>query len=212
MKSPYAHADKQLVKLKQFISAEFHNQANVMNFDEVNVASAKELTKILFDRLRSRNRQVFRDVAKQAYHAALREVGNVGENKDIDVLVVAMLLTEYHPVTQYAYRTEARRKQDRLMEALLSAQDSESVRVAFERSARLWFDQSRQYVDFAVDEARRMAFEDAGVKMVRYKAEKDERTCTECREFDDQIYPMAEAPSLPRHRHCRCWLEPIQDN
>ena len=207
MRSPYDYADKMLAKLKQYVSAEFHNTANLMAFDEINVASVKALTVDLYDRLMSRNEQVFRRVIRQAYGAVSGDEMSEG----IDVALVLVLMNRYHPVTQYVYRREARRKQERLMEAILSAPDRETARAAFNKAAKLWFNQSRQYVDFSVADAREHAFKDAGVEKVRYRSEHDERTCTECRAFDGKVFRLQDAPWLPRHHRCRCWLEPVRE-
>lgn len=208
MKTPYGYADKQLIALKRYVSAEFHNSANLLNFDELNVASVKELTDSLYSRLKTRNEVVFRAVAKHAYSAAMDEID--GSEEQDGVAIVAMLLKRYDPITQYVYKYEARRKQERLAEALIAAPNRESARIAFDRAARLWFDQSRQYTDLSVDEARMQAFKDSGIRQVEWMAEQNERTCSRCRELDGKVFRLEDVPQFPQHHHCRCWLVPVR--
>ena len=211
MKTPYSYADEELQDLKQFVSAKFHNAANVMSFDEVNITDSKALALSLYKELTSQNKKVFERVAKKSYKATIEEVG--AEPKDwFDIAtLIAILLKRYHPITQYKYSSEVERKRDRFMESMLSATDDVSFRNSFNSAASRWFDQSRQYTDFAVAEGRKQALKDAGVKYVKWQAEKDERTCEECKGLDGQIFKIDEVPEIPMHRRCRCWLVPVLD-
>lgn len=210
MKTPFAYADKQLAKLKQSVSAEFHNTANALSFDELNVASTHDLTVNLYNRLRSTHEKMLESVERQAYKAADAETESEGDTTDYTSMV-GVLLTQYNPVTEYVYNNEVRRKRERLMEALMAAPNRNARRAALNKAAKLWFAQAREYTDITVEDARLRAFEDAGIEKVRYMAEDDEHTCHECREMNGKVYPIEEAPDLPRHYHCRCWLEPVID-
>ena len=45
------------------------------------------------------------------------------------------------------------------------------------------------------------------VKFIEYVTRRDNRVCPECQaleEYNDGIYPIEDAPILPRHPHCRC--------
>lgn len=219
MKSPYSQADKQLAKLKKSISAEFHNTANLLNFDELNVADTKQTTKVLYDRLKSQSKQILERIAKSAYHDAYAETQSKGEREDEDkekdfsgIALIAALFKMYHPLTRYVYKSEAHRKQERLMEGILSATGQQGIRQALDRAARLWFEQNRQYADFAVDEARLKAFKDAGVKKVQWRAEVDNNTCDECKKLNGEIFTISNVPDIPRHHHCRCYLTPVLDS
>ena len=52
--------------------------------------------------------------------------------------------------------------------------------------------------------------EETGVKKVKYNATLDNRTWEECLEYDGEIYGLYNAPSLPRHPLCRCFLQNIE--
>lgn len=211
MRTPYAFADEQLLELKKFVSAEFHNAANAMSFDEVNILSAKKLTKQLYTKLIARNEKVFNRIGKRCYKNAVKETDEDISNLVFSAAIIVSLLSKYHSVTQYQYNNEAIRKRDRFTEVLLSTQDAQSFRKAFNDAAKRWFEQSRQYADFSVTEARSAAFKDANVQKVRWMAEQDDRTCRECRELDGKIFEIDNVPEIPRHRHCRCWLVPVLD-
>mgnify|MGYP000009094547 CR=1 FL=1 len=52
-----------------------------------------------------------------------------------------------------------------------------------------------------------------GVKFLQYVTVGDHRVCPECRaleEYNEGIYPIEEAPTLPRHPHCRCKEVPYE--
>lgn len=212
MKTPYSFADDELQSLKQYVTAEFHNTANVMSFDELNIMSTKEMVKELYSKLLSQNERVFKRIAKKCYKNTMKECGMTLVEGITGAAIIAALLARYHPVTQYQYKSEATRKRDRFVEALLSAQDEHAMRTAFNDAAKRWFDQSRQYADFSVSDAMKQAFEDAGVEKVKWMAEHDEKTCKICRELDGQIFKLSDAPEIPQHRHCRCWLVPVLDS
>lgn len=53
-----------------------------------------------------------------------------------------------------------------------------------------------------------------GVKYLQYLTVGDHRVCPECQaleEYNDGIYPIEEAPALPRHPRCRCKEIPYED-
>lgn len=210
MKTPFTVADTELAKLKRYVSAEFHNTANTLSFDEVNVAGAKETASDLYSRLKTYNNQMFRRIAKKVYHEAFVEAGGEDEPENPDAAIILAILLMYHPVTKYMYNNEVRRKQERFVEGILSSTDKEMGRAAINRAAKLWYEQGREYADISVNEARKQAFKDANVQKVKYHAQIDARTCQDCIDNDGQIYLINEAPKLPRHYHCRCWYTPVK--
>lgn len=210
--NPYSFADKEIVKLKRFVNAVFHNTALRMRFDELNVLSTKKKVFTLMSRLKFQNKKIFSRVMKDSYNTAKEEAiaaGFTQPKRDRDIpIILAALLNRYHPVTEYKYSSEVMRKRDRLFESVVSASKPAQAREAFNKGARLWFNQSSQYVDFAVDEARKQAFTDMGVEFVKWVSVEDDRRCEECRELDGQIFPIDAIPDKPHHR-CRCYLVPV---
>ncbi|WP_346962388.1 minor capsid protein [Clostridium sp.] len=47
---------------------------------------------------------------------------------------------------------------------------------------------------------------ETGVKKVRRVATLDNRTCSDCSSFDGKVYGLRDAPDLPAHPLCRCYL------
>ena len=215
MSAPFDYADKRLEKLKTYVSAEFQNATNQMSIDELNVITVKDVVEPLYKRLRKRAEREFKDITRHEYRRAYKEVTGVAPEKDDDVTDIAAalaftMLKEYSSVTQYAFVNEHSRKRDRLVEAILSAQAMEQVRDVFNKAARSWYRQTKQYADISVEKARAKAFEDCNVEYVMWRTENDKKVCSDCNELNREVFKREEAPQPPLHRNCRCWLEAVK--
>ncbi|MEG0904184.1 MAG: minor capsid protein [Lachnospiraceae bacterium] len=62
-----------------------------------------------------------------------------------------------------------------------------------------------------LNQASMQSYKDAGVKYVQIWAAKDERTCEECGQYHEKIYPIDKCPVLPFHPNCRCTIIPVTD-
>ena len=145
--------------------------------------------------------------------------------------VLSRLYSDIHPMTGYSYRNETERKRDRLFETVFAAsaqrtiadaseqevlqpilhtRTQERVRIAMTHGAKLWYGQSRQYIDLHVDEGRKQAFEDAGVTWVEWVTRKDEKVCEECNALNGMVFKIGNVPPKP-HRNCRCTIRPFND-
>ena len=114
------------------------------------------------------------------------------------------MLEEYDPVTLYRFIPETERKKQRLIEALVAtSKPNEEV----DKALRYWVLQSSQYADNVTDKATLSAYKDAGVTMVRWVTERDEKVCNACDEKDGNVYPIDKAPPS-EHIHCRCYYVP----
>lgn len=117
------------------------------------------------------------------------------------------MLEEYDPVTLYLFFSEAERKKQRLVEALVAANNKAQE---VDKALRLWTLQVAYYADKSVVEGTIDGYKESGVEMVRWIAVDDEKTCSECKKLDGKVFPIDEVP--PRaHFHCRCVLEPIKN-
>ncbi len=47
------------------------------------------------------------------------------------------------------------------------------------------------------------------VQYVKWLAAGDDRTCTDCQDLDDKIFPIDELPPCPKHPGCRCTWTPV---
>ena len=61
----------------------------------------------------------------------------------------------------------------------------------------------------AHSEGRKMVYEKAGIKKVRWHTAYDERVCSECGGLDGLEFSLNDVPGPPRHSGCRCSLEAI---
>lgn len=213
----YKYLDTLLEKAKKKLRSEF-NRLGMIGFDELSVTNTKKITKELFDRLLADNEKMYRKAAEKAYSSAKKKAKTAGydeeKSEETDVgggwLVGAML--SYNLVTGYVYDREAERKRLRLNEQILTARefdDRQLYNSSLQRTANLLWTQTLQYGITIVDKATIQAFEDMGVKTVRWKSVIDGRECKVCRERHDKIYKISEVPGKT-HYNCRCYLEPVK--
>ena len=212
----YKHLDTLLAKAKKKLRTEF-NRLGLLGFDELNVVNTKNTTKAMFDRLLSENEKMYQKVADKAYSKAkttAEEAGYREEEKTDGVggeWLIAVLLG-YNFVTGYVYDREADRKRLRLNEQILTARefdDRQLYNTSLQRAANLWWTQTSQYGITVVDAATLQAYEDMGVKKVRWKSVIDGRECKVCRERHNKIYKISEVPEKA-HYGCRCQWEPVK--
>lgn len=214
MSKPYEYADELIERLRHVGNSAFQN-ATLTAFDELNVLRVKAQVRTLYADLMRYNRSILRRAARKAYEDAIeeaREKGyereNVTPSRKAASDILTALLAAYHPTTGYIYSKEMSRKRDRLFEEIVSQPKRTAVCAAYAHAAKLWFGQSRQYVDLAVDAARAEAFEQMGVQEVEWVAQKDARVCHECHELDGARFDIEHVP--PKHRNCRCYLRPVR--
>ena len=211
----YKHLDTLLAKAKKKLRTEF-NRLGLLGFDELNVVNTKKVTKAMLDRLLSENEKMYQTAADQAYSKAKTTAKEAGyreeEEKGLDGKWLIGVLLGYNFVTGYVYDREAERKRLRLNEQILTAReydDRQLLNNSLQRTANLWWTQTSQYGIAVVDAATLQAYEDMGVKKVRWKSVIDGRECKVCRERHDKIYKISEVPEKT-HYGCRCQWEPVK--
>ena len=211
----YKHLDTLLAKVKKKLRTEF-NRLGLMGFDELNVTNTKKVTQAMFDRLLSENEKMYQKVADKAYSKAKQKAKEAGyreeEEKKLSGEWLFDALLAYNFVTGYVYDREAERKRLRLNEQMLTAKEYESREIfnnGLQRAANLWWTQTSQYGITVVDKAMLQAYEDMGVKQVRWNARIDGRECKVCRERHKKIYKISEVPEKTHYR-CRCYFEPVE--
>ena len=134
--------------------------------------------------------------------AELREEAEKKAEKKISDRWLNKILEEADPVVMYRFESEAQRKKDRLVEALIAAHVKSRE---IDKALRLWTLQVAHYADKSVDRATLQAYSDLGVKNVVWVTMEDEKVCAECAERDGNVYPIDEVPPKP-HIRCRCEL------
>ena len=191
------------------------NRENVEAFGRLKMAKWDELHIIrtvtaVYTQSARRARKRYHGVAWDAYLIGLMMCG-IPEKKArqmvrevITLTWVDRILERVDPVTQYRFDRETERKAYRLAEALEVA---EKRNAEIDKALRLWSRMLSQYAINITDYAMIHAFEDAGVKRVRWVTQKDERVCSECASYDEKVFRINEIPT--KHWNCRCYLVPV---
>lgn len=211
----YKHLDTLLAKAKKKLRTEF-NRLGLLGFDELGVTNTKNVTKAMFDRVLSENEKMYQKAADKAYSKAKSKAKDAGyreeEEKELGGSWLAGVLLGYNFVTGYVYGREAERKRLRLNEQILTAREYDDRQLfnnSLQRTANLLWTQISQYGISVVDKATIQAYEDMGVKRVRWNAHLDGRECKVCRERHNKIYEISKVPEKTHYR-CRCYLEPVK--
>lgn len=73
---------------------------------------------------------------------------------------------------------------------------------------------AKRLVETEVSRCHIGAFErfckETGVKKLKYNAILDRKTCSDCAEYDGNIYEFGKQPSLPRHPNCKCYFSVVE--
>ena len=73
---------------------------------------------------------------------------------------------------------------------------------------------AKRLVETEVSRCHNEAFErfckETGVKKLMYNAVLDSRLCSDCADYDGNIYEFGKQPSLPRHPSCRCYFSAVE--
>ena len=168
-------------------------------FDELNVL---EVTRTLYQDLQADNQSVFLELAQERY----QEAEPHGEEPP-DLAWLLALLAAYNAVMKYQYSNEWERKRDRTAEAI----NSSTAKVTeFRRGLMYWSQMTGWFADEVTDQATLKAYQDAGVKRVKWNTVLDGRECETCKERDGKIYPIRSLPPKP-HPGCRCQYTPVDE-
>lgn len=170
-----------------------------MAMDELNVIQS---SKTMYDKLEAMNEAEFLKLAKARY----KDITGEDPGGAITAAWLILLLSQYNPTTEYVYINEVGRKQERFAEAVFS---SANKLAAIQRAARLWINQTAQYVITVEDAAVLEAYKKMGVERVRWYTQPDERRCPECKSMHGNVYEIDNIPPKPHHR-CRCYLVPVK--
>ena len=201
----YEAADKAIKEMNRANLKAF-GRLKMAKWDELNVI--RDVQAVYAASIRMAKRKYLR-VYRDAYYEFLLEYGfteaaarRMTDKVSDDWLIE--FLEEADPVTLYAFLPEADRKMWRLIEALAVATDK---RREIDKALRYWTFQVGQYADNALILGRIRAMKAAGVQMVRWRTQEDERVCEDCEPLDNRVFPINAMPQLPAHPRCRCWCE-----
>lgn len=192
------------------------NRANLKAFSKLKLAKWDELHVIrqvdeaYAESIRLAKKK-YMEIAWYAYIHAMYECGKDPEEakrmarRSIDRDWLLDLLEEADHITLYIFMDEAKRKEQRLLEALsVTMKRNEEI----DKALKLWTRQVGQYSINVTDAARLQAFRDAGIKKVKWITQEDERVCHVCGPMHGRVYPIDMVPAKP-HINCRCELHPV---
>lgn len=175
------------------------NQGMVVGFDEINVLSAVNTT---YEDVINMSVDALKKIAKQTYFWVC------DDDFEAD-LWLSGFLQLYDPVTHYKWYDEADRKRSRAYEAIMSCQTSAERKKQIEVALKAWAKQFEQTADDVVVAVVKKAYEDNGIKYVKWVTKKDKRVCPDCHKRNGKIYPITSPDLHPLHYNCRCWWMPI---
>lgn len=194
----YEYTDKMIAYIDKQLIERYSRLKSLVSFDELNVLNE---VNTLYRELYGIIKKSFLILANQVYsHTTQRK-----SYRDLDEEWIDYLLTGYDPVSKYVFAHEIDRKCARLIEAVIS---SDTKAQEIDAALRSMSFMCRIYADRVTDEATMQAYNDDGVQLVKWVAERDEKTCSICKKRDGRIYSIHLVPSDP-HPNCRCQRERV---
>lgn len=192
------------------------NRENVELFGRLKLAKFDEVSVIktvvgIYEQSMKRARKKYFEIAFEAYILGLmmcevesKKAHKMAE-KAITMSWVDKVLSQTDFVTLYRFYSETERKAYKLAETLeaTTAKNRE-----IDKALRYWSQQLGQYAINVTDYAVVQAFRDAGVAMLQWVSEKDNRVCNECYALNGQVFLTDEVPRKP-HWGCRCTFRPV---
>lgn len=194
----YEYTDKIISYIDKQLIERYARLKSLLSFDELNVLQSVHA---LYQELDILIRQMFLKLAAHTYSSTVK----YRDLCSIDEEWVDRLLNAYDPTSKYVFIHEEDRKCARLVEALIASTTKTKEIDTAMRSMSLM---CRVYAVRVTDEATLQAFKDDGEYLVRWVAEKDEKTCSVCHSRDGKIYELDFLPPKP-HINCRCWYRRV---
>lgn len=192
----YELTDIVIENIRKELIRDFSKLKSLLSYDELNVMSA---TKAVYSKIDLYVRQMFLQLMQAVYKKVTKRTC------PYNYAWLESFLLEYDEVSKYVYANEFERKRDRLAEALIaSPKKNEEIDVALRYLSFML----TAYAVRVTDQVVLTAYRDMGIDAVRWKAEKDNKTCTICKHRNGHIYDIEQVPPKP-HLNCRCEYEEV---
>lgn len=192
----YELTDIVIENIRKELIRDFSKLKSLLSYDELNVMSA---TKAVYSKIDLYVRQMFLQLMQAVYKKITKRTC------PYNYAWLESFLLEYDEVSKYVYANEFERKRDRLAEALIaSSKKNEEIDAALRYLSFML----TAYAVRVTDQVVLMAYRDMGIDAVRWKAEKDNKTCTICKHRNGHIYDIEQVPPKP-HLNCRCEYEEV---
>lgn len=192
----YELTDIVIENIRKELIRDFSKLKSLLSYDELNVMSA---TKDVYSKIDLYVRQMFLQLMQAVYKKVTKRTC------PYNYAWLESFLLEYDEVSKYVYANEFERKRDRLAEALIaSTKKNEEIDAALRYLSFML----TAYAVRVTDQVVLTAYRDMGIDAVRWKAEKDNKTCTICKHRNGHIYDIEQVPPKP-HLNCRCEYEKV---
>ena len=192
----YELTDIVIENIRKELIRDFSKLKSLLSYDELNVMSA---TKAVYSKIDLYVRQMFLQLMQAVYKKVTKRTC------PYNYAWLESFLLEYDEVSKYVYANEFERKRDRLAEALIaSPKKNEEIDAALRYLSFML----TAYAVRVTDQVVLTAYRDLGIDAVRWKAEKDNKTCTICKHRNGHIYDIEQVPPKP-HLNCRCEYEEV---
>ncbi len=192
----YELTDIAIENIRKELIRDFSKLKSLLSYDELNVMSA---TKAVYSKIDLYVRQMFLQLMQAVYKKVTKRTC------PYNYAWLESFLLEYDEVSKYVYANEFERKRDRLAEALIaSSKKNEEIDAALRYLSFML----TAYAVRVTDQVVLTAYRDMGIDAVRWKAEKDNKTCTICKHRNGHIYDIEQVPPKP-HLNCRCEYEEV---
>lgn len=192
----YELTDIVIENIRKELIRDFSKLKSLLSYDELNVMSA---TKAVYSKIDLYVRQMFLQLMQAVYKKVTKRTC------PYNYAWLESFLLEYDEVSKYVYANEFERKRDRLAEALIaSPKKNEEIDAALRYLSFML----TAYAVRVTDQVVLTAYRDMGIDAVRWKAEKDNKTCTICKYRNGHIYDIEQVPPKP-HLNCRCEYEEV---
>ena len=192
----YELTDIVIENIRKELIRDFSKLKSLLSYDELNVMSA---TKAVYSKIDLYVRQMFLQLMQAVYKKVTKRTCQY------NYAWLESLLLEYDEESKNVYANEFERKRDRLAEALIaSPKKNEEIDAALRYLSFML----TAYAVRVTDQVVLTAYRDMGIDAVRWKAEKDNKTCTICKHRNGHIYDIEQVPPKP-HLNCRCEYEEV---
>ena len=192
----YELTDIVIENIRKELIRDFSKLKSLLSYDELNVMSA---TKAVYSKIDLYVRQMFLQLMQAVYKKVTKRTC------PYNYAWLESFLLEYDEVSKYVYANEFERKRDRLSEALIACpKKNEEIDAALRYLSFML----TAYAVRVTDQVVLTAYRDMGIDAVRWKAEKDNKTCTICKHRNGHIYDIEQVPPKP-HLNCRCEYEEV---
>lgn len=149
---------------------------------------------------------IYRDCLSKTFSTAYKARWLKARDVEADAEFLAFI-TSYAFPEGYIPQKEWERKRDRCFESVASVwHEGKPIRAPVEVARNSVVRQLRQGADDMTTIGISRAFEDAGVKHVRWVTEKDARVCANCSPLDEKVFELSKLPPWPAHYNCRCHI------